>query len=61
MSELKIMRRVVVKEYTTQMGLDIPSVPYLKKSWPLSCLNSQGDIGLSVGLIYIQPSKPKAI
>jgi hypothetical protein len=44
------------------MGLDIPSVPYLsKKSWPLSCLNSQGNIGLSVGLIYIQPSKPKAI
>jgi hypothetical protein len=59
---MKIMRRVVVKEYTTQMGLDIPSVPYLsKKSWPLSCLNSQGNIGLSVGLIYIQPSKPKAI
>ena len=27
MSELKIMRRVVIKEYTTQMGLDIPSVP----------------------------------
>jgi hypothetical protein len=59
---MKIMKRVLVKEYTAQMGLHIPLVPYLsKKSWSSSSLNSQGNIRLSVGLLYIQPSKTIAI
>jgi hypothetical protein len=68
MSELMIMRYTYEDNEkggskriydTNGVGYTFSSVPV--KSWPLSCLNSQGNIGLSVGLIYIQPSKPKLI
>ena len=43
---------------TNGFGYASCSVP-IQKSWSLSCLNSQGDIGLSVGLICIQDLNQK--